>query len=325
MKKQIIKLLKILILCILCVGVFCSCARVETNKKDGSISIVTLGFPQYDIARAVCGNDANIRMLIRPGTEAHNYEPSISDIVAIENADVFIYNGGESDVWVDKILSSLRNRNIKIVSFMDVEKITLYKESSIHHSHSHGGEHIHHNKHKTHSYDEHIWTSPKNMMVLVENVCDVLCEINPEMSNIYKGNAQKYLSGIIKLDEELEAIAGESSHKLIAVADRFPFLYLAKDYDIEYMALFSGCSPEGDAGPVYMAEMIGEIKHHSIDSVFHIELSNEKMADVICENTGAKKLLLHSCQNVSKEEFESGKTYLDIMKQNIENLKEALL
>ena len=162
-------------------------------------------------------------------------------------------------------------------------------------------------------------------MYLCGRFGDVLCEINPEMSRIYKDNAQKYLSGIKKLDQQLEAVVGESSHKLIAVADRFPFLYLAKDYGIEYMALFSGCSPEGDAGPVHMAEMIGEIKHHSIDAVFHIELSNEKMADVICENTGAKKLLLHSCQNVSKEEFESGITYLDIMKQNIENLKEALL
>ncbi len=325
MKKQIKNLLKILILFILCVGAFSSCAKVETNDEDKSISIVTLGFPQYDIARAICSGDADVRMLIRPGTEAHNYEPSISDIVAIENADVFVYNGGESDVWVDKILSSLQNKNIKIVSFMDAEKITLYKESSIHHSHSHGGEHIHDNNHKTHSYDEHIWTSPKNTIILVEMLCDVLCEVNPGMSDIYISNAQKYLSQIKQLDEELEVISKKSSHNLIAVADRFPFLYLAKDYDIEYMALFSGCSPEGDAGPGHMAEMIGEIKAHSIDRVFHIELSNEKMADVICENTGAKKLLLHSCQNVSKEDFESGITYPDIMKQNIENLKEALL
>ena len=325
MKKHIKKCIKILIFCVLCLGIFSACGAEIEEKPKGGLNVVTVGFPQYDLARAVCKNTANIKMLIRPGAGIHSFEPSLSDIVAIEEADVFIYNGGESDDWAERILLSLKNKDIKIISLMDTEGIKLYDEMSIVYGHYCGENHTQSHNHNSHSYDEHIWTSPKNTIILTKELSKVFCKLNPSMAKEYEKNANEYVGKLKKLDLELEDISQKSAHKLIAVADRFPFLYLAKDYGLEYMSLFSGCSPEGDAGPSLMAEMIEEMKNHSIDCVFHIELSNQKMADVIARNTGSKKLLLHSCQNVSAAEFENGISYVDIMEQNIKYLKEALL
>ncbi|MBO5744022.1 MAG: zinc ABC transporter substrate-binding protein [Clostridia bacterium] len=327
MKKQIIKLIKIFAFCLLSAGILCSCSKSAEKTKSEFPKIVAVGFPQYDLARSVCGNDKGIKMLIRPGFDSHSYEPALSDIIAIEEADVLICNGGESEEWVRKILSNSKNKDLKIISFMETEGIKLYEESSSFHSHicDEGHKHLHELKHHNHTYDEHVWTSPKNAFVLTNEIARVLCEINPDKKEEYQKNAKAYTKRLERIDDELRKISKESSHKLIAVADRFPFLYLAKDYGFHYMALFSVCSSEGDAGPKHIAEMIEEIKNHSVKSVFHIELSNKKMAKTVSEKTGAKPLLLHSCQNVSTEEFESGKTYAELMEQNIKNLKEALL
>lgn len=327
MNKHFLKYIKILILCVLCIASLCACTNGEESANPSVPKIVATGFPQYDFARSVCGSGANIKMLIRPGSDTHSFEPSLSDIVAVEEADVFIYNGGESDVWVNKILSGLKNKDLKIISFMETEGINLYEEAPHFHSHNcEEKEHAHHHKDGLpQRYDEHLWLSPKNSIALIKKITQVLSEINPSMAPEYKNNSDSYIKRLESVHSELSEISPKSDHKLIAVADRFPFLYLVKDYGFDYMALFSACSSEGDAGPRHIAEMVREINEHAVSSVFHIELSNKKMAKVISEKTGAKILMLHSCQNVSKEEFKSGISFADLMEQNIKSLKEAIL
>jgi len=314
-----------IIIILVCAVFLCACSDLSQVKDSGKMSIVTVNFPQYDIARAICGDAENIKMIIRPGAEVHGYEPTLDDILAIEQADVFIYNGGESDVWVEKILKGVDTSDTLVVNLMETEGINLYKEEHSGHAHTEDHNHNHDNTHIGKNYDEHIWTSPKNQLFLTKRVADELCAYNPEKTAVYRKNEAIYTDKIKTLDKELENIASESGHSFIAVADKFPFLYLAKDYDIDYIAGFTGCSAENDAGPRVLADMIEEIKHHSISSVFHVELSNRKMADAVSRHTGTRVKLLHSCQNVTREEFESGKSYVDIMKENIINLKEALL
>ncbi len=326
MKKHFLNYIKILILCALCMAFLCACTKGEENTNSKAPRIVATGFPQYDFARSVCGSDANIKMLIQPGSDTHSFEPSLSDIVAIEEADVFIYNGGESDVWVDKILSGLKNKDLKIISFMETEGVNLYEEAPHFHNHSCEDKgHTHHHKDGiSKRYDEHLWMSPKNSIVLIKEISTVLSGVNPSMTSQYKKNADGYIERLEAIHGELSGISKNTDHKLIAVADRFPFLYLTKDYGFDYMALFSACSSEGDAGPKHIADMVEEMNKHLVSSVFHIELSNKKMAQVVSEKTGAKILMLHSCQNVSKAEFESGISCAALMEQNIKNLKEAL-
>jgi len=322
MKKYILKL------SLLCLALFCVCMSGCTDdikKEDNKLSVVAVNFPCYDFARAVCNGRAEVKMIIPPGAEVHGYEPSLSDIKSIENADIFIYIGGESDVWVEKILRAIDKKELKVVSLMDTPNLTLYQDCSQNfttenHNHNHSHEHGHGGE----SFDEHIWTSPKNAIKIVNYIGEVLAETDPENKDIYISNAGEYAKNLSLIDKELETTIKNSKNNFIAVADRFPFVYMANDYHLRYIAAFSGCSPESDAGPKTIVAMIEEMEHHMLDKVFYIELSNQKMASAISEHTGAEKLLLHSCQNVTKEEFEKGITYADLMLQNINNLKEAL-
>ena len=307
---------------VLCIILLSACTVADYNTDADRLKVVAVNFAQYDFARAVCGDSADVQMIMRPGAEVHGYEPSLSDIIAIENADVFVYGGGANDVWVDKILSSVNTDGITLVPLMEDEGISLYSEEVHTSSHTHS-EHDHHHHEGAEAYDEHIWTSPKNAIRIVEIIEETVSAIDPANKEVYKKNAEEYANRLAGIDVELtDAISGAES-KFIAVADRFPFLYLAKDYGLEYIAAFSGCSPESDAGPSVLADIIEEINHHGTKAVFYIELSNHKMADAICEHTGAKKLLLHSCQSISREDFENGVSYADLMEQNVTNLKEA--
>ncbi len=285
---------------------------------------MTVIFPQYDMARAVCGDLADVKMIMRTGAEVHGYEPSLSDIVAIKEADVFIYGGGESDVWIERILSSIDTSDMLLVPLMHSEGIELYEEESSVKSHTHSGEGHMHEHTDGKNYDEHIWTSPKNAINILNAIEKAVISADKKNSETYAKNAEGYRKELQSLDADLQRVSQDTNNDLILVADRFPLLYLAKDYGLHYMAAFSGCSPESDAGPSVIAKLIEEIRLHDIDTVFHIELSNEKMADAICEITGAKKRLLHSCQSISGEDFASGRTYADIMRENILNLREAL-
>lgn len=319
--------LKFNILCFCICVLFLSACTADHSAETDRLKVVAVNFYQYDFAKNICKDMADVSMIIKPGAEVHGYEPSLSDIVAIEDADVFIYNGGESDAWIERILSALDTDTMTVVSLMDIPGITLYEEETHTTTHSHSGDfHSHEHKHDTGSkaYDEHIWTSPRNAMVIAEAICDAISQADEKNAHIYRANEAELQKELVRLDTELTHTVAHGRTNLIAVADRFPFLYMAKDYGLEFMAAFSGCSPESDAGPKAIASMIEEIQHHKIKTVFHIEMSNQKMADAICRHSESRKRQLHSCQNVSRAEFESGVGYVELMDSNIKNLKEAL-
>ena len=195
----------------------------------------------------------------------------------------------------------------------DHEDEDTHDESSHDHAHESHGE-----------QDEHVWTSPKNAMRIVQKLCDSLCRLDPEHADEYQANTASYLASLASLDEEFSDVTAIASRHTIVFGDRFPFRYFADTYGLDYYAAFPGCSSESEASAKTLSFLIDKIKEEQIPVVFHTELSNEQMTDSICEATGAKKLLLHSCHNVSKDDFESGATYLSLMEQNVSALKEAL-
>ena len=161
-------------------------------------------------------------------------------------------------------------------------------------------------------------------MRIVQKLCDSLCRLDPEHADDYQANTASYLASLTSLDEEFSDVTTNASRHTIVFGDRFPFRYFADAYGLDYYAAFPGCSSESEASAKTLSFLIDKINEEQIPVVFHTELSNEKMTDSICEATGAKKLLLHSCHNVSKDDFENGATYLSLMEQNVAALKEAL-
>jgi zinc transport system substrate-binding protein len=288
------------------------------GRAEGKISVVTTNFPCYDFARAVAGDDANIVMLLRPGSESHSFEPTPQDILRIQNCGVFVYVGGESDEWVEGILESIDTSKIKVVTLMDcVEPVEEEIVEGMEEEDEEEGEH-------EAEYDEHVWTSPKNAKLIVRKISDALREADGANAGVYSKNAAEYLGRLDELDAAFRQAVGGAVRKTLVFGDRFPFRYLADAYGLKYFAAFPGCSTETEASAATVAFLIDKVRAEKIPVVFHIELSNEKIADAICEETGAKKLLLHACHNIARADFEGGATYLSLMGRNAENLKEAL-
>lgn len=312
------------------------------DKEDnGKISIVTTSFPPYDFARAVAGDKADITMLLSTGAEAHSYEPTPLDIAKIQKCDVFVCIGGEDEVWVDKILDAIDTSDIKIIRLFDYAE--LLEEEEVEGASPNGHDH-HHHEHEEHHHDDedddehehhdedvddfeadgHIWTSPENAVRCVEGVKDELCEKYPEDKDFFAKNGDDYIKRLEELDEQFSEMTKNAPENVIVIGDRFPFRYLSHEYGLEYFAAFSGCSSESEPSVYTMAFLMDEIKEHDLDTVFYLEFSTKKLAEKLCSATGAKMLPLYSCHNVTKKDFEDGVTYIDLMKTNLENLREAL-
>ena len=302
----------------------CSSAKSESKNDSGKISVVTTIFPYYDFTRSIAGDKADIKLLLSPGSEPHSYEPSPSDIVAIENCEIFIYNGGESDEWVESVLDSIENKNMKVMRMMDYVDL-LYEQSVDHDEHEHedgdGDEHEHEHGEE---YDEHIWTSVKNAEKLTNAIYDELCVSDFANKAAYSSNRDSYLSQLQALDSEISDIVSNAKRNTVVFGDRFPFLYFVTDYSLEYECAFPGCSSETEPSISTVTHMIDFTRENKIPVVFYLEFSNGKVAKLISEDTGAKTMLFSSCHNVTKDEFADGATYISLMEQNANALKEAL-
>jgi zinc transport system substrate-binding protein len=173
-------------------------------------------------------------------------------------------------------------------------------------------------------YDEHVWTSPQNAILIVKAITETLCETDPVNADFFRQNALTYSKQLDELDRQFLAVVNGAKRKTIVFADRFPFRYFADAYGLSYYAAFPGCSTETEPSAATVAFLINKIRAEKIPVVFHLELSNERMADSVSGETSAKKLLLHACHNISKRDFDAGFGYLDFMRKNVENLREAL-
>ena len=291
-------------------------SAVEKEK----LKIVATIFPQYDFVRQIAGDHVELTMLMRPGAETHSFEPSLKDMTTIQQCDLFIYVGGESDVWVDRILSSLDVSGIKFLKLMDM--VTVVEEEFVQgmeEKHEHG-EHEGHGR----EYDEHVWTSPLNAKLIVSAISQALCELDEDNAEEYAHNTEAYQKQLDELDMQFRDVVDGAVRKTLIFGDRFPFRYFADEYGLTYFAAFPGCSSETEASAGTIAFLIDKVKQENIPVVFHVELSSEMMADTICEATGAKKLLLHAVHNISLDDFAAGAGYLELMSGNVENLREAL-
>lgn len=317
--KKIIPLSLILTLLAVLISGCGTGGKVNAAEND-KISVVTTIFPQYDFTRQIAGDNIELKLLLPPGMESHSYEPSPRDINDIGSCDIFIYVGGESEKWVENILSSIDTDDMTVIALTDCVEL-LEEDLGEEHDHDES-EHIDHS-HK--EYDEHVWTSPKNAMLIVREIADALAETDPSNASIYEENEAAYLQKLEELDREFESVTENSTQKTIIVGDRFPFRYLTEAYGLDYYAAFPGCASDAEPSAGTIGFLIETIKNKGIPVVFCMELSNEKIADTLCESTGAKKLTLHSCHSISKADFEAGTTYIDLMYKNAEALKEALM
>ncbi len=309
----------------------------ENGRSEARISVVTTIFPPYDFVREIAGDRVELKMLLKPGEESHSYEPTPQDIIAIQESDVFIYTGGENDVWVEDILSSMPEggrltlRMIDCVDTVEEEHVEGMKESPGHDHDDHeeddadpdGGE-AGEDTHSVHEIDEHVWTSPVNAALIVERIKEILIQADPSGEAVYEENAAAYEEELAKLDQEFRDVADHARRKLLIFGDRFPFRYFADEYGLDYYAAFPGCAGDTEPSAATMAFLIDKVKEEKVSAVLKMELSNDDIANAIAEATGTEVKVFYSCHNLSAEDFESGETYLSMMQKNVETLKEVL-
>ena len=313
--KKLIYMMSIMMSLIL---VGCSGESKTTSTSDtDQLQIVTTLFPQYDFARQIAGDKAEVTLLLPPGMESHSYEPTPADIIKINKADLFIYTGESMETWAHKIVESIDSQDVYV---LDVSQGVTLLGTGVEEEDDHDHEAHTANDGHNHTYDPHIWTSPKNAKVMANNILEALCEIDPENADYYETNAEAYQLQLDKLDQELQDVVANAKRTTIYHSGRFALQYLMKDYGIDYVS-----APfEAEPSAALVAQMISEIKANNIPAIYYEELIDPKIGQMISEETGAQLLLLHSTHNVSKEDFNNGVTYVSLMQQNIENLKVGL-
>ncbi len=331
------KILSICLILFLTVTTFTACSSKD-NTDNGKIKVVTTIFPQYDFAKKIGGDKVDVKMLLKPGAESHTYEPTPDDIKDIENSDLFIYTGGENDHWIEEVLESASKKDSKleeiklldIVKTLDEETVEGMEEEEHDHDHDKDEDHDKDDKHddydedSDHEIDEHVWTSPKNAIIIAEKIKDELIEKDKDNKSFYEKNFEELKKELESLDNDFSEVVKNGKRKTILFGDRFPFRYFANEYGLTYYAAFSGCSTDSEADAKTISFLIDKVKKEKLPVVFTIELSSEKIGDTIAEATGAEKLVFHSCHNLSKEDYEKGISYVEIMRKNLENLKKAL-
>ena len=364
----------------------------ERGEAESRLQVVATIFPQYDFARQIAGDKADVYMLLKPGEEIHSYEPTPQDIKMIQNSGLFIYTGGENDVWVENILASLgeEDRGPHAVRLLDL--VETYEEESLEGMMPEKGDHDHEHEAEeerdhvsetmtitgghTHVHggepDEHVWTSPKNCVTLIQALTEEFCSADPANARTYQANGNACREAFEELDQQYLEAAAKAGRRTILFGDRFPFRYLAEELDLTCYAAFSGCSAESEPSAATIAFLIDKAAEERLPVVFQIEFSNGYIARAISEaaqvrmkknavkqaggtsedskaSMGAaasadpaaaadsaatgnpemeipevKVLQLHSCHNVTRDEFDSGETCLSLMTKNLEALRTAL-
>ena len=300
-------------------------SKSEETKK---LSIVTTIFPAYDWVKQIVGDNKNVEIsfLIDKGVDLHSYQASAADIAKITDSDLFVYVGGESDDWAEDIIKE--NPNLNYINMVDsigeaalAEELVEGMQDEEEHENE-GEEHAHEEGEE--EIDEHVWLSIKNAETIVSAIEAKLAEIDPDNKAEYEKNANDYLAKLDELDKEYKDTLSSIQNKTIIVGDRFPFRYLVNEYGINYYAAFTGCDAGSEASFETVKFLANKMDELNMTDIFIIDGSKGDLAKTIVDNTkdkNAKVLVLDSMQSTKSSDNAS---YLDIMKKNLEVLKEVL-
>ncbi len=309
MKKVIISLI-ILVVIIFGLLTVLNLKNTEQVVNSDKLDIIATVYPVYDFTREIAGDKANVSMLLAPGVEIHDYEPTPQDIIKIQDSELFLYLGDKLEPWAGSVISGLDSKdNIKDISH-EIEFAQIEDEEE--------------HEHEEEEYDTHIWLDPLKSIQLVQNITDEICSKDPQNEEYYREREKKYITKLSELDYEFEQVTKNAEGKEIVFAGPFSYSYLMNRYNLNYASAYDSCGENSEPSIDKIIEIIEEIKKYDIKYIFNKELSSGNIAKTISEETNTEILELHSLHSVTKEEMDRGETYLNIMYKNLENIKKAL-
>ena len=328
----------ILITGILIISALAGCGKTGTGSHAGTagdakaqekrLKIVTTIFPEYDWVRNILRDrvtDTDLTLLCDNGTDLHSYQPTADDILTISTADLFIHVGGESDQWVTDVLKNAINKDMVVLNLLDELGDKVRDEEIVEGMEAEEEEED--ADEEEIEYDEHVWLSLQNAMLLCDAITEGLSKIDPDHADLYDRNNTDYREKLSALDSSYRESVEGSAGKPVLFGDRFPFRYLTDDYGLTYYAAFVGCSAETEASFETVIFLADKVDALSLPAILTIEGSDHRLAETIRDNTDTKDqeiLSLNSMQSVTAAQIADGADYLSIMTDNLEQLRKAL-
>ena len=324
--KKIISLILIAALTVCC---FTACGGGGAKTDSGKLKIVCTIFPLYDWVKSILGDEAEnaeLTLLLDSGTDLHSYQPTAADILTVTGSDLFVYVGGESDKWVDDVFNTTESKTVKL-NMMDVLGENVVEEEVVEgmqgeeeeEEEDHGVPEI--------EYDEHVWLSLKNADKLCSAIQDALVKVDPAHKDAYTSHCWDYRQNLIGLDSQYAEAVNSAARKVVLFADRFPFRYMVEDYGLDYHAAFVGCSAESEASFETITYLANKADELALPVLLVTETSDGSIAETV-KNTSQSKnqeiLVMNAMQSVTADKLDTGITYLQTMKDNLEVLKQAL-
>lgn len=294
---------------------FSSCSK----PKNGKLLVFCTLFPQYDFAREIGDSEIEPELILTPGEDYRDHQPTKADIKKYADCDIFIYTNDIIEPWVLENLDLLKSKGALIVNACEGVAFDMNLAHDDH-DHDHGDDdHDHHE----HTYEPHVWTNPQNAAIMAKNVADRLISADPENAGVYNQNNEKLQAQLKELDSLFGETVSQGKRKTFVMADRFTLQYFTLRYSLGYLSAISSCAESKEISDTSLNTLIDSVKKQKLEYIFYRELSDKKIALLIGEQSGAKLLLFHSCENLSQEEWNANKTYVSLMHDNISNLKTA--
>lgn len=301
-----------------------SCGAPQAD--DGRVQVVATLFPQYDFAKNIAGDRADVTLLLDFGADAHTYDPTPADILQIARADLFIYTVGGMELWAEKLLASadiadaVSRGSLRVLDLSATVPLLPADHGGAEEEH----EHDHDDDHDHDEFDPHIWTSIENAETMCAAIADALTALDADGGAAYAANLAAYTAKLDALDARMQAVRTAAVRDTVCFGGSFAFAYFFDEYDLAHRSVFSGCASHTEASPAAMLSLVNAVRETGAVAVLYDSPSEEKTAAAIAAETGTGVLRLHAIHNITRDEYDAGEDYLSLMAQNIEVLKEVL-
>lgn len=300
------------------------------QENQGKLQVVTTVYPVYDVVKKVAGDQADVTLLVPPGAEPHDWEPTASDLKKIGQAKVFFYNGAGLEP-TDQILKKEITRDATVVELSQgLDLLKLQDDDDHDHDHDHDADHHdedHHDEdhhaegHHHHHHggvDPHVWLDPQNVMKEAAVVADALAKADPAHADAYRANAKKYQDELAALDKDMDAALSSLANKNLVVSHE-AFGYLAARYGLTQVGIM-GVDADAEPTPDRMAQLVEFIREHDVRTIYSEELVNPRLADAIAAETGAVVRVLNPIEGLTAAQEKAGYDYIKLQRENLATL-----
>ena len=292
----------------------------DKGPVERRLKVVTTLFPLYDFAKQVGGERSDVSLLLPPGVEPHSFEPKPGDVLKLESADLFIYTGRQMEPWAETILKSVNAERLVVV---DASAGILPGEEKGPYILDRRAPGVGEDQHYRADIDPHVWLDLANARKMVDTILRGFVMKDLAHKEYYTRNAEGYKEKLAQLDARYQRMLATCKKHVIIHGGHFAFNYLAKRYHLVYMSAYSG-SPDAEPTARRLIELKEQLKKYDVHYIYYEELITPRVAEIIANETGARMLKLNGAHNVTREEMARGITFLEIMEQNLKDLKVGL-